>query len=132
MKKTSPKNHTCNDGIQNQDETDVDCGGVCSTCQNELTDVEIVTADVIALSGTNVNDFLSGNDLDSNAVTTNLTLPFAGENGSLIYWKAIYFSDGVGASKIIAANGPLHKMCWVDCNYKQKCSKIYHRQDYLI
>lgn len=29
---TSCKKETCADGIKNQDETDVDCGGVCSLC----------------------------------------------------------------------------------------------------
>ena len=32
---------TCTDGIQNQDETMIDCGGVCSPCQQEgCTDYE--------------------------------------------------------------------------------------------
>lgn len=30
---TSANNGTCSDGIQNQNETNVDCGGVCSVCQ---------------------------------------------------------------------------------------------------
>jgi hypothetical protein len=29
---TSCKKETCEDGIKNQDETDIDCGGVCSLC----------------------------------------------------------------------------------------------------
>lgn len=28
---------TCSDGIQNQDETDIDCGGVCGVCQVDAT-----------------------------------------------------------------------------------------------
>ncbi len=33
----TPPQETCTDGIQNQDETDVDCGGVCTACPVEET-----------------------------------------------------------------------------------------------
>merc|ERR1739847_170988 len=29
----NPSNETCEDGIQNQDETNTDCGGVCPACE---------------------------------------------------------------------------------------------------
>jgi hypothetical protein len=29
-----PTGPTCNDGVQNQDESDVDCGGSCAACNN--------------------------------------------------------------------------------------------------
>ncbi|MDD4351750.1 MAG: hypothetical protein PHU71_02090 [Candidatus Gracilibacteria bacterium] len=40
---TSPTEETCFDGIQNQNETGVDCGGVCEPCEGEET------ADVLIL-----------------------------------------------------------------------------------
>jgi len=32
-----PPTETCSDGIQNQDETGIDCGGVCPACEVPVT-----------------------------------------------------------------------------------------------
>ena len=36
---------TCNDGIRNGFEVDIDCGGVCSPCQTGLTEGQMITVE---------------------------------------------------------------------------------------
>ena len=40
---------TCNDGIQNQDETGVDCGGVCSACISDAPNPTTPNGEVLAI-----------------------------------------------------------------------------------
>ncbi|MDD4351843.1 MAG: S-layer homology domain-containing protein [Candidatus Gracilibacteria bacterium] len=44
--KNTAATETCSDGIKNQDEEEIDCGGVCSVCPEEETDDESVFVDV--------------------------------------------------------------------------------------
>jgi len=38
----TPPSETCFDGIQNQDETGIDCGGVCTACaEPDPSDVDV-------------------------------------------------------------------------------------------
>lgn len=37
ISESTPNNPTCNDGIKNGDETDIDCGGSCKSCEQEPT-----------------------------------------------------------------------------------------------
>ena len=39
---------TCNDGIQNQGETGIDCGGPCAPCETEACTVEVIGGSVVA------------------------------------------------------------------------------------
>src|SRR5690606_8817797 len=49
---------SCTDGIKNQDETDIDCGGVCQAC-DEDTDP---TPEAITLGGLIEDDYTMTND----------------------------------------------------------------------
>jgi hypothetical protein len=45
-----PDEPTCSDGIQNQDETGVDCGGVCDTCEGGQDGQDLMAYLLIGLS----------------------------------------------------------------------------------
>jgi len=45
---------TCNDGIQNQDETRIDCGGPCGPCFTIGVDKEELTEEITAESEGNI------------------------------------------------------------------------------
>lgn len=54
---------TCSDGLLNQDETEIDCGGVCSVCNGtpvvtitSPVDGQVITTDSFILSGNATDD----------------------------------------------------------------------------
>jgi len=69
---------TCNDGILNQDEDDIDCGGVCTACSNYLVQDGVALADIIvALDAPNMTQL--GAEYFQKYIynITNVTLPLS-------------------------------------------------------
>lgn len=84
----TPPGSTCNDGIQNGDETGVDCGGSCAPCQSGCSDNEVtltITFDnypeetswaIVTDGGTTVaSESYSTSNADGSTVTETLCLP---------------------------------------------------------
>ncbi len=77
---------TCSDGIMNQDEVEIDCGGVCEKCEVESFVLSVGTYQLIWNSTTDTNKTFS-NDTDNSFSELVLEVADNGElNGSFL-WK---------------------------------------------
>ena len=84
---------TCTDGIKNQDETEIDCGGICVVaCLDDIQDLEVIWSRVFKVDKglydavafvENVNEFAGIRNLK-------YTFEIQGENGDIIYTRKGY------------------------------------------
>lgn len=77
---------SCFDGIQNQNETGIDCGGICELCEEEKKDLRIVLSKIIPTLPDKYNVVLKINNPNDDYGVGNLkyNVHFFGSSGSLI------------------------------------------------
>lgn len=108
---------TCTDGTQNQDETDVDCGGVCSPCQVTATTAKSFShvtfnsaKEFFSLDG-NSNSTLDSNQAKLVGSTIDLTYTYDGgysargfldavtRSSGAYYWSSMFKTSWTSGSK---------------------------------
>lgn len=105
---------SCNDGIQNQNETDIDCGGVCQECETDPG----TTPEAVSLGGLIETDYTMTNDriyyLGGKVVMapgTTLTIEpgtiIKGEKGSGSLASALVIQRGAKINAVGTAEQPI-------------------------
>lgn len=100
----------CSDGIQNGDETDIDCGGTCPACPVSISSLEQSLEGTWQLdSSVTTNSFGSFTDTFSGSTNCQIqfTLDIAGDNGTGFH---MYHSFGI----INGCGYPTHGSWYID------------------
>jgi hypothetical protein len=112
----APVGPTCNDGVQNGNETGIDCGGDCEPCQSACSDNEVTLTIVYDNYPTETSWSLSGNGANftsSAASGTSLTEVFCLTDGCYTFTINDSYGDGIccaygnGSYTITGADGVL-------------------------